>query len=106
MAEEHGGEVARLRRHFDRRPWAEPGAAPDRADRRQTEGDTRLLRESLREHGAHAAARLRVMRQWAADDVALAERRGAETRAEMKRARVERLDRVIARLDAGERGAD
>ena len=75
-----------------------------RSERRQMTDDSRMLREALRDHGDHAAARLRVMLEWAREDETDAIRQGDPTRAAMKRARAERIMRVIARLDTGDDG--
>lgn len=65
---------------------------------RQLRQDTEFMCKAIREHGRYAIGRLRVQLDWAREDVAASE----GTRAAMKKARCERLERVIARLLAGE----
>ena len=76
-----------------------------RADRRRDGRDRALLCSALRVHGRHAAERLAVEAAWMREDAAEAVRAGAATRAAMRTARAERLERVVARLRRGERGA-
>ena len=70
------------------------------------EKDRALLVDALREHGRYARGRLNVMLQWAEADADDAQEAYDWTRAATKRAHAARLARVIARLDAGERGDD
>ena len=65
---------------------------------RQGRADDRALNDAIKEHGRFALGRLSVQRSWALEDVAEAEANGDSTRAAMKQARVDRLERVIAEL--------
>lgn len=76
------------------------GALSDRRAR----ADDRALNDAVKEHGRFALARLAVQRSWALEDVAEAKSNGDDTRAAMKQARADRLERVIAELRRTGRG--
>lgn len=71
---------------------------------RQERADDRALNDAIKEHGRFALRRLAIQQSWALEDVAEARANGDDTRAAMKQARADRLERVIAELRRTGRG--
>ena len=77
------------------------------ANERRRRKDLQMLNAAIRQHRGYAVGRLRVQAGWARQDEADEARAGDRTRAAMKRAQAERLDRVIDMLErSGRGGAD
>ena len=71
---------------------------------RQRREDVRHMDAAIKDHGRYALGRLAVQMAWAVEDVEAARQVGDATRAAMKQARADRLQRVIAELRRTGRG--